>query len=343
VQQAITTGERTIEIVDGPGPDGPVDGRALLGIAAVGLCGSDLGIFVGTDPYTRYPIRQGHEFSAHILGLPRGYGGPLAEGELVAVEPLLSCGGCIACRRDRPNCCVNLEVLGAHVDGALCERLHVPLENLYPIGDADPQLAAFVEPLSIGVQMVRRGALREGDTAVVIGAGAIGKAVILAARAVGARIAVVERIEGRRRMALGLGAELALPPAPDEELAAQLEEWAAGAGPLVVFEATGVAEVARTAIAIAVHSGTVVLAGTPSREVTLSTLEIVRKELQVLGSRNNCGVFGEAVRLTLANAESLRRLISATFPLAETQAAIEYAIEHSDDIEKVMISIDEKG
>jgi L-gulonate 5-dehydrogenase len=343
VQQAITTGERTIEIVDRSGPDGPADGQALLGIAAVGLCGSDLGIFVGTDPYTRYPIRQGHEFSARILALPRGYDGPLAEGELVAVEPLLPCGVCVACRRGRPNCCADLEVLGAHVDGALCERLRVPVENLYPVGDADPQLAAFVEPLSIGVQMVRRSRLREGETAVVIGAGAIGKSVVLAARAVGARIAVVERVEARRRMALALGAELAVGPAPDPELAAQLEDWAAGEGPVVVFEATGVAEVVRTAIAVAVHSGTVVLAGTPSREVTLSTLDIVRKELDVIGSRNNCGVFGDAVDLTLANAESVRRLISATFPLAETQTAVEYAIEHADDVEKIMISIDKRG
>jgi threonine dehydrogenase-like Zn-dependent dehydrogenase len=343
VRQAITTGERTIEIVDRPGPDATVDGQALLGIVAVGLCGSDLGIFTGTDPYTRYPIRQGHEFSARILALPGGYAGPLSEGELVAVEPLLACGVCVACRRGRRNCCVDLEVLGAHVDGALCERLHVPVENLYPVGDVDPQLAAFVEPLSIGVHMVRRSGLREGDTAAVIGAGAIGKSVVLAARAAGARIAVVERVEARRRMALGLGAELALGPAPDAELAAQLEDWAGGAGPVVTFEATGVAEVARTAIAVTVHSGTVVLAGTPSREVSLSTLDIVRKELDVLGSRNNCGVFGDAVRLTLENADRVSRLISATFPLSETQTAVEYAIEHSDDVEKVMISIDEKG
>ena len=73
--------------------------------------------------------------------------------------------------------------------------------------------------------------------------------------------------------------------------------------------------------------------------MTLSTLDIVRKELDVLGSRNNCGVFGEAVDLTLANAESVRRLISETFPLAETQQAMEHAIDHADDVEKVMISI----
>jgi L-gulonate 5-dehydrogenase len=227
--------------------------------------------------------------------------------------------------------------MGAHVDGALCERLHAPLENLYPVGDADPQLAAFVEPVSIGLHMVRRSGLRAGDTAVVFGSGAIGKSVLLAARELGARIAVVEQLEGRRTMALALGAELAV--APEPALGEQLEEWTGGEGPLVVFEATGVGEVARTAIEVAPHTATVVLAGTPAGEVTLSTLEIVRKELDVIGSRNNCGLFGEAVALTLANADRVRQLISSTFPLSETQQAVEHAIGNPDDVEKVMILI----
>ena len=339
MQQAITTALRNIEIVDAPGPEEPVQGEALLDIVAVGLCGSDLAMWSGSDPYARFPIRQGHEFSARILALPEGYDGPLSEGELVTVEPLLACGSCIACRRDRPNCCVNLRVFGAHVDGALCERLLVPVENLYAVGDADPQLAAFVEPVSIGLQMLRRSGLRAGDTAVVIGAGAIGMSVVLAARDIGVRIAVVERVPQRRDLAVSIGADLALAPAPDDELARRLEEWTDGEGPLVVFEATGIAEVVRTAISIAVHTGTVVLVGTPADAVLLSPLEIVSKELDVIGSRNNCGVFGDAVRLTMANADAVRRLITDTFPLAAAQEAIEHAINRPDEVEKVMILV----
>ena len=340
MQQAITTAERTIEIVDGPAPEAAADGQALLDVVAVGLCGSDLAMWAGSDPYTRYPIRQGHEFSARILALPDGYDGRLTEGELVAVEPLLACGTCIACRRERPNCCVNLRVMGAHVDGALCERVLAPVENLYPVGQADPQLAAFVEPVSIGLQMVRRSRLAAGETAVVIGAGAIGMSVILAARSVGARIAVVERVEQRGELALAVGAEQAFSPTSDEELARTLFEWADGDGPVVVFEATGVADVVRTAINVAVHTGTVVLVGTPADAVLLSPLEIVRKELDVVGSRNNCGVFGEAVELTMANADAVHRLITDTFPLAETQEAVEHAINRPDEVEKVVILVD---
>lgn len=339
MRQAITTSQRTIEIVDGPGPEGPADGEALLGVEAVGLCGSDLAMFAGTDPYATYPIRQGHEFSARVLALPGGYDGPLGEGDLVAVEPLLPCGECIACRRGRPNCCVHLRVIGAHVDGALCERIRAPLDNLYPVGDADAQLAAFVEPVSIGLQMVRRSGLGAGETAVVFGAGAIGKSVILAGRDAGARLAVVEREEGRRKMALALGAEIAVAPGPIDELAERLDEWTGGEGPLVAFEATGVAEVARNAIEVAVHAGTVVLAGTPVDDVTLPTLEIVRKELDVLGSRNNCRLFGDAVRLTLESADKVRPLITHTFPLAETQQAVEHALANPHAVEKAMILV----
>jgi threonine dehydrogenase-like Zn-dependent dehydrogenase len=337
LRQAITTSKGTIELVDRPGPDVPADGEVLLGIEAIGLCGSDLALFLGTDPYTSYPIRQGHEFSARVLALPGGYDGPITEGDLVAVEPLLSCGHCIACRRQRPNCCVNLQVLGAHVDGALAERLRVPLRNLYPVETADAQLAAFVEPMSIGLHMVRRSGLRPGETAVVLGAGAIGKSVVLAAEDMGARVAVVDKVATRLDMAAMLGAELALAPGETRDLIEQLDEWSAGDGPLVVFEATGVAEVARTAIELAVHGGTVVLAGTPVAEVQLPTIEIVRKELDVLGSRNNCGVFGEAVGLTVKHADKVRRLITHTYPLDRTQEAIEHAIDRPDEVEKAMI------
>ena len=188
MKEAITVAPFTIDIREALEPTAPGPGEALLAIAAVGLCGSDLEMFKGTDPYSRFPCRQGHEYSAHILEFGPDCSGDLAVGDLVAVEPLLPCGHCIACRRGRSNCCVNLRVTGGQIDGALIDRFVMPVANLHAAADLNAKEAAFVEPVSIGLQMVTRSGLEPGDRCVVFGAGPIGQAVILAARDRGARL-----------------------------------------------------------------------------------------------------------------------------------------------------------
>ena len=85
-----------------------------------------------------------------------GDGVDLAIGEPVVINPYLSCGKCIACRHGKPNCCVRIEVLGVHRDGAMCERILVPAQNLYPANGLSLADAAAVEFLAIGAHAVRR-------------------------------------------------------------------------------------------------------------------------------------------------------------------------------------------
>src|SRR6266542_2890921 len=207
MKEAVTLEPGRIELRDIAPPAAPGPGEALLEIAAVGLCGSDLELFRGTDPYSHFPVRQGHEYSGRVLELGPDDGGRLLIGDLVAVEPLLPDGTCIACRRGHPNCCVNLRVTGGQIDGAFVERFTMPVANLYPANDLTAAEAAFVEPVSIGLQMVTRSAVQRGDQAVIFGAGPIGQSVLLAARDRGARVLVVDRLAARLRLAHELGAE----------------------------------------------------------------------------------------------------------------------------------------
>src|SRR4051812_5966527 len=116
MKQAVTTAVREVTISETEGPGQPGPGDVLVEIAAVGICGSDIAMWAGTDPYASFPIRQGHEFSARIATFGPDYFGDLRVGQLCAVEPLLPDGTCIACRRGHPNCCRNLRVFGAHLD-----------------------------------------------------------------------------------------------------------------------------------------------------------------------------------------------------------------------------------
>jgi L-gulonate 5-dehydrogenase len=342
MKEAVTLAPGRIEIREVALPEPPGPGEALLLIATVGLCGSDLELFKGTDPYSHFPVRQGHEYSARIVEFGPGYVGPLNPGDLVAVEPLLPCGRCIACRRGRQNCCVNLRVTGGQIDGAFIEQFVMPVANLYEANDLTPAEAAFVEPVSIGLQMVTRSGLATSEQCVVFGAGPIGQSVILAARDRGARILSVDRLAERLAIARALGAE-ELVLASDDDVPASIARWTDGDGPVVVFEATGAPGVLRTALEVASHAGTVVIAGTPTEEVSIPPFLIVYKELSVLGSRNNNGVFGAAVAIVRRNRESVARLITHTFPLERVQDAIEFAIANPRLAEKVMIAVSDEA
>lgn len=336
----MTTAVRRVDLSETAPPDAPSSGEVLLDIASVGICGSDIEMWAGTDPYAVFPVRQGHEFSGRIAAFGSGYHGPLEVGELVAVEPLLPDGACIACRRGRPNCCVDLKVIGVHVDGALADQLVVPIDNLYPVGDLTADLAAFVEPISIGLQMVSRSGLKAADQVVIFGAGPIGQATLLAALDLDARVASVDVVSGRLDRASEHGAERVF-DASGPYVAQQIAAWTEGSGPVVAFEATGVASVLRQAVDVVAHSGVVVVAGTSGDDVSLASLELVKKEIDLRGSRNNAGLYAEAVALVQRTREQCASLITQRYPLDAVQDAMEFGEADPSVVNKMMVRVQE--
>ena len=338
MRQALTVAVRRVELTEAAAPAAPEPGEALLEVASVGICGSDIAMWLGTDPYANFPIRQGHEFSGRVVAFGAGYAGPITVGELVAVEPLLPDRTCIACRRGHPNCCRALRVFGAHQDGALAERLVVPAANLYRVGTLTPDLAAFVEPVSIGLQMVTRSGLQAGDQAVIFGAGPIGQAVLIAAADRGARCLAVDVVPGRLERALTNGAEFTVDGGHDD-VPARIREWTAGEGPAVVFEATGVAAVFRTAIDVVAHSGTMVVAGTSMDDVAIPSLALVKKELNLLGSRNNAGLYADSVALVQRYRDRCDALITQRFSLDDVQQAMEFGEANPALVNKMIVRV----
>lgn len=336
VKAVVTLGSRRMEVREVPDPK-PGSEQALVRVQAVGLCGSDYHLYLGDHPYVTYPQTQGHEIAGVAETIDPDYGGPVRVGDRVAVEPLIPCGTCFPCRHGRPNCCTNLQVMGAHTTGALSEFVVVRTSSLYPVGDLDPELTALVEPMSIGLQAVNRAQLQKGEQIVVFGAGPIGQAVILAARDRGAEVLVIDQIASRLELSVKLGAERTVSAADD--ISAAVSEWTAGDGPAVVFDATGVPSVIRMAVDLVASSGRVVIIGLSNREVSIPVIEFTRKELTILGSRNNAGIFGDAVALVRRNRDKVRALITHRFPLQETGNAIEYAISHPETVEKIIIQV----
>ena len=180
------------------------DGEALIAVRRIGICGTDYHIYEGSHPYLQYPRVIGHELSGEVLEAPPR--SAFRPGQRVVVNPYLSCGACVACRKGKPNCCVRIAVLGVHSDGGMCERIAVPERNLYPAGNLTFDEAASVEFLSIGAHAAVRSGVKPGDRLLVIGAGPIGLGVALFAGLAGGDAAVMMDLDvGRLDFAIAGG------------------------------------------------------------------------------------------------------------------------------------------
>jgi len=341
VRAAVTRARGVMELVDVPEPDGPGGGEVLLRPDAVGLCGSDFHYFRGELGFEVFPRIQGHEFSAVIEAVGPDCADELGAGERVAVWPVRACGHCYPCRIGRENVCVNLSLVGVHRDGALQERLRVPATQVFPVGDLEPALAAFIEPVSIAVRAVVRARIEAGEKAVIFGAGPIGQSIAAAADDRGASVLLVDRVARRLASGGALGAETLLLDEGVDTIAA-VREWAGGDGPEVVFEATGVPTVARTAVELVAQAGRVVVVGLSHTDAPIRVGDLAFKEIDVLGVSCCQGdEFAEAVSLVARRQDALRGLVTHEFTLAETPAAIEYAIGHPAEVMKAVIRLEE--
>lgn len=318
----------------------PLAGEARVEVLAVGLCGSDYHLFAGSHPYARFPQTQGHEFSGSVLELPADYRGPVAVGDTVAVEPLVACGGCFACRRGRYNACANLKVMGAHIPGALADEVTVPTTSLHPVGDLDPELAALVEPVSVGLQAVVRAGVSEGDTVVILGAGPIGLAATIAASTRGAHVLVADRLGDRLVAAQSMGAQRIVDTS-EADLTEAVRDFTDGEGSAVAIDATGVPALIRMAVDLVAHSGTIGIVGISDQDVAIPVIDFSRKELTMVGSRNNTGLFPEAVRLVRQHQERVRSWITHRVPLQQVPEMIRFAIDHPQDVEKIVVQMKE--
>lgn len=334
---AVTTAPGIMELQQA---DPPIrdQGEALIEIEAVGLCGSDFHLFTGHHPYATFPQAQGHEIIGRVIQFGPEYSGPISLGSRVAIEPFFPCGHCYPCRRGRPNCCTTLKVMGAHVPGGLREFLAVPVAHLHPVGDLPLLTAILVEPITIGLQCIVRAEVRAGDTVVIIGAGPIGLAAALGAIDRGARVLVADRLANRLQRARELGAESVVNTST-ENLAAAVAQFTGGDGAAIVVEATGVPTLITTALDVVAHSGSVVIVGISDQDVSISVGLFSRKEINILGSRNNTGLFPDAIELVRRHAERIAPLVTHTYPLDQAPEAIDFAMNHPQDVEKVVIKI----
>ncbi len=261
-----------LAVVTRPRPAGK-PGHLRIRIAAVGICGTDYHIYGGNQPFLQYPRVMGHELSARAMA--DSADGRIKSGDLVVVNPYLTCGTCHACQVGKPNCCENIAVLGVHTDGGMCEEIVVPEANLIPAGDLTPAAAAMVEFLAIGAHGVRRSGLT-GGTALIVGAGPIGVGAALFAAIAGAKVTL--RDTSPERLALAA----AIVPGARTELVPD----AADAVYDTVFDATGNIGAMNAGLDHLAHGGGYVLLSVVKGELRFADPEFHKREATLFASRN---------------------------------------------------------
>jgi 2-desacetyl-2-hydroxyethyl bacteriochlorophyllide A dehydrogenase len=293
--------------------------EVLLRIRRVGVCGTDMHILRGTQPYLSYPRIMGHELAAEVVEAPSA---EFAGGDPVFVMPYMSCGRCGACTKGKPNCCRNLQVLGVHRDGGMAEFLSVPRQFVRRADGLSLDQIAMVEFLSIGAHAVARGTIRAGEQVLVLGAGPIGMAVMLFARLQGARVAALDtrmdRLEFCRGV-LGIDEVVVAGPGAPEWLTALTRGEMFDA----VFDATGNLESMESGFAHVGHGGRYVFVSIVQGEVRFSDPEFHRRETTLLGSRN--ATFADVDRVMQAMRDGLiptAELNTHRAPLAQVPAML---------------------
>lgn len=257
-------------------PTSAPEGWVLVDLAAAGICGTDYHIFQGKHPYLEYPRVIGHELSGYVAADAEGW----TKGQLVAINPYISCGKCRACLRGKPNCCMAIGVLGVHRDGGMCERIAVPAGNLYDASALSERDAALVEFLAIGAHAVRRSDAAQGDRVLVTGAGPIGLGTALFARLAGADVHMMDTSAQRLDAAKTLGfSNLHTRDRPliQGELADGFD---------IVFDATGNPTAMEAGFGHVAHGGTYVLVSVVKGDLTFSDAEFHKREMKLVGSRN---------------------------------------------------------
>ncbi|TNY32548.1 zinc-binding alcohol dehydrogenase family protein [Pelagovum pacificum] len=309
--------------VPGPAPDGWV----TVDIGAVGLCGTDYHIYEGKHPYLDYPRVIGHELSGTITS-------GADAGQLVVVNPYISCGHCRACNKGRPNCCASLEVLGVHRDGGMCRTITVPRGNLYAADGLDAHQAAMVEFLSIGAHGVSRAPIGPGDRVLVTGAGPIGLGVALFARMTGAEVHLTDTSDRRLQFA---GTRLGfsnLHRAEDKIVTGALSD-----GFDVVFDATGSVRAIERGFSMVAQGGATVLLSVVKDEIRFSDAEFHRRETQIIGSRNALKRDFDAVMEAMRTGEiSTDTLLSEVIPLGDLPKRLPELVQSREDIVKVLVT-----
>ncbi|MEJ4044839.1 Zn-dependent oxidoreductase [Erwinia sp. SLM-02] len=297
----------------------PDAGEVRVKVQYASICGSDVHIWHGHNPFARYPRTIGHEFFGLIDAVGDGVDGARL-GERVAVDPVVSCGHCYPCSIGRPNVCKELQVIGVHRDGGFSEYALAPAANAWRLPESIPDtLASLVEPFTIAANITAFLQPQPNDVALIYGAGPMGLTAIQVLKGVyGVKTVIVaDRITERLTLALNNGADRAL---NNSEIS--LAEQLGDVQPTLIIDAACHPTILAEAAALASPAGRIGLLGFSGEPCSVTQQSLTSKELSLFTSRLNSNRFPQVISWIQQGLIEPEKLVTHTLPLSQIEQAM---------------------
>ena len=261
-----------------------INGHAILKVKRIGICGTDLHAFEGSQPYFNYPRILGHELACEVVEINEN--SDFNVGDAATFIPYFSCGKCIACKNEKPNCCTDIQVFGVHIDGGMSEYISVPIQFLVESQGLSFDELALVEPLAIGCHAVNRAKVQVNEFVLVLGAGPIGLGTMEFARIAGAKVIALDVNDSRLTFCQEkLSVDFTI-NALSDHVYARLQEITDKNMPTVIIDATGNLKAIENAFQYLAHGGRYILVGLQKGEISFSHPEFHKRESTLMSSRN---------------------------------------------------------
>lgn len=316
----------------------PGEGEALLRVLYCGICGADVASYTGNQPFTTYPRIPGHEFSAQIVSIPENDKG-LKAGDIVTANPYFNCKKCYSCERGFVNCCTDNQTMGVQRDGSFREYIVMPIERIYDGKGLSAKELALVEPFTISYHALHRAKVGPGDKVLVVGAGPIGLFALIAAKAQGAEVYVADILDGRLEKAMHFGAAGTINSAKCN-IKEESERITNGNGFDVCVEACGSSVTFLSCIDCAAFAANIILIGNGKKETTFLHSILLKKELNVFGSRNSYpSDFQAVIDLIASKTVNVLDMVSAVYPADKAAEAFDALVHNDGSLSKVLVEM----
>lgn len=283
----------------------PVTGKedVLIKVEYTAICGTDQALFWDPSEAHKQPVVLGHEFSGRVVSAPNGKG--LTIGQEVTVAPLFNCGSCEFCSAGKENLCPKRRRFGVSEDGALQEYVSIPGDRVYPLpGNITLIEGTLIEPLAVAYHTVRRARIPVRQSALVLGAGAIGLLIAQVWRALGYGYIAVVDIDARRQ---AIAEQLGFPVWKKDPTESSFH---------TIFEATGSAQALSNWLPALAPDGKVVIVSKLENAVKIDWLDLMRKEGEIVTSRYfTIADFENSVDLVGKGKIQLNPLIGSLVPM----------------------------
>lgn len=327
-----------LKIIEKEMPE-PKENEALLKVLYCGICGADVASYTGNQPFTTYPRIPGHEFSAQIVEIPVNDRG-LKAGDIVTCNPYFNCGECYACKRGIVNACHDNQTMGVQRDGSFQEYITMPIERIIDGKGLTAKELALIEPFSISCHALSRAEVKNGDNLLIMGAGPIGLFALIKAKSMGTKVLIADMLSSRLELAKEFGADFIV-NVKENDLHTACAEFTNGNGFDVCVEACGAPETFLSCIDEAAHGANIILIGNGKRETTFVHSIILKKELNIFGSRNAFTKdFEELIDLVKSGKADIIKMVSGVYDIENAGKAFE-ALAHNDGtLAKLLINFE---